>query len=398
MTSDAPCLPPAEARPTTVEQLDRAAARPVVRFDYLKDPVVVESLELLRNGKHFLLRARSIDGAEGLSFPNGRAAYLYPILLKCVAPYFIGKDARDLESLVDGAYVHASNYKLAGLALFNPIAWVEFALLDLMGRIANRSIADMFGGAVRRRIPIYVASGRRDTTPEEEVDLLARRVEETGARAIKFKVGGRMSRNADSMPGRTDGLVPLARRTFGDAMVIHADSNGSYDAPKGIEVGRFLEKHGVYFFEEPCPFDHLDDTRAVADALTIPVAAGEQETSLRRFRWTIHHNAVQVVQPDVHYNGGFIRTVRVARMAAEAGLPTTPHISGALGCLTMVHFASFTPNIGEYMEYKSTDKEGGWFEPPLRSVDGYVEVPTAPGLGLTVDPAFLRGARQTKGE
>lgn len=75
-------------------------------------------------------------------------------------------------------------------------------------------------------------------------------------------------------------------------MDIHADSNSSYDPPEAIRVGRLLEDIGAVYYEEPCPFDHLEDTKTVADALAIPVSGGEQESSQRRFRWMIANRGV----------------------------------------------------------------------------------------------------------
>jgi L-alanine-DL-glutamate epimerase-like enolase superfamily enzyme len=324
---------------------------------------------------------------------NERAEYLYPILNKLVIPYFIGKDARDLETHLFEVYRYQSNYKLQGLALWCPGAWVEFALLDMMGRITGKSLGQLLGGVVRREVPFYVASGRRDSTPQEEVKYLASLVEKTGAKAVKFRVGGRMSKNADAMPGRTETLIPLARKTLGDAIDIHADSNSSYDPPKAIEVGRMLEDIGAVYFEEPCPFDNLEDTKKVADALTIPVAGGEQEYSQYRFRWMIYNRGVDIVQPDLHYYGGLIRSTRVARMAALAGMPTTVHISGGFGFIYMLHFASLTPDVGRYQEYKmNIEKYGTWFDPPLEINNGALTVPKGPGVGITDVAEVLKGA------
>ena len=377
----------------SVEALDKAAAGPLLKLDSITSPVRIASIELLRGQRDHFIRVRSADGAEGIAVTNSRAGYLQPMLQQLVIPYFIGKDARQLESLLDGVYVYKSNYKLSGVAFWCCVAWVEFSILDLLGKIAHKPIGELFGGVIRREVPIYVASGNRDTTPEEEVKVLAGHIERTGARAVKFKVGGRMSNNADSFPGRTEGLIRLVRKALGDEVTIFADSNGSYDAPKAIEIGKLLQDYGVNMFEEPCPFDYLEETKRVADALEIPVAGGEQETSLRRFRWMVHNAAVQVVQPDLHYNGGFIRATRVARMAARAGMPVIPHMSGAgVGYVDVLQFASFTPNLGDFQEYKgSLERTGPWYDPPLRLKDGAINVPTGPGLGIAKD--ILRDAR-----
>jgi L-alanine-DL-glutamate epimerase-like enolase superfamily enzyme len=270
---------------------------------------------------------------------------------------------------------------------------VEFALLDMMGKITGKSIGHLFGGVIRQEVPFYVASGRRDTTPKQEADYLVKLIEETGARAVKFRVGGRMSRNADAMPGRTEKLIPLARKTLGEKIAIHADANSSYDPPKAIEVGRMLEDVGAVYFEEPCPFDHLEDTKRVADA-PIPVAGGEQEYSQRRFRWMIYNRGVDIVQPDLQYYGGLIRSTRVARMAALAGMPTTVHISGGFGFIYMLHFASYTPDIGLYQEYKrNIEKYSNWFDPPLEISNGAITVPKGPGVGITDIESLLKGAK-----
>jgi L-alanine-DL-glutamate epimerase-like enolase superfamily enzyme len=265
----------------------------------------------------------------------------------------------------------------------------------MLGRIAGKPMGALLGDILRQDVAIYVASGRRDTTPEEEVDNLRKLLEQSGATAVKFRVGGRMSRNQDAMPGRTDKLIPLVRKALGDAIDIHADSNSSYDPPLAIKVGRMLEEVKAVYFEEPCPFDHLEDTKVVADALTLPVAGGEQEYSDWRFRWMIFNRGVDIVQPDLHYYGGMIRSIRVARMAALAKMPTTVHISGGFGFVYMLHFASCVPDIGRYQEYKlGTEKYGGWFDPPIRVRDGKMTVPTGPGVGIKDVPELLKRAEE----
>jgi L-alanine-DL-glutamate epimerase-like enolase superfamily enzyme len=283
---------------------------------------------------------------------------------------------------------------MQGLALWCCVAWVERSILDLLGRTANKHVSAFFGGRVREQVPIYVASGNRDTTPEEEVRILEKRISETGARAVKFKVGGRMSRNRDSMANRSEGLIELSRKVLGVGVTIQADANGSYDVPKAIEIGKRLEGINAYLFEEPCPFDHLDETKKVADALTIPISGGEQESSEYRFAWMLRHNAVQIVQPDLHYYGGYIRATRVARMAAAVNVPITAHISsGDTGYADMANFFSFTPTMGKFQELKQgIEKTGQLFDPPITLRDGFLTIPTGPGLGMTHAEELARKA------
>jgi L-alanine-DL-glutamate epimerase-like enolase superfamily enzyme len=380
----------------TTAALDRVLSAPVLKTDFLKDPVTVASVELLRHGKAYLLRTRSAAGVEAVTVPNpSRMAETYPIFLKRIRPVFLNKDARRLEALLWEVYRHDSNYKLQGIALWAGVAAMEMALLELMGQTARRPLADFFGGARKRDIDVYYASGNRGNKPEEEIEYLKKLVADSGAKAVKFRLGGRMSRNADSPPGRTEALVPLVRKTFGDRMTLYGDANSSYDVRQAVHIGRLLEEHGYGYYEEPCEFDDLWGTKEVADALTIPVALGEQEFSMHRWKWLIANRGADVVQPDLHYGGGFIRATQVARMAAAAGMQVVPHMSGGgLGYLEVVHFASFTPNVGPFMEFKGNPAlPVGCDTSSLRCKDGRVRCPTGPGFGVTVDPDFVKRAR-----
>jgi L-alanine-DL-glutamate epimerase-like enolase superfamily enzyme len=350
-------------------------------------PVILTSIEALEVRKHYLVRVRSADGAEGVVTTNNRLAYLWPIFKQFVCPYFLGKDARKLPFLVDDFYTYRSVYKLAGIALWNPVAYVELAVLDLLGKIAGKSVGSLFGTVLRKDIPVYLSSLRRDTTPEEEVAWLARRLVETGAKAVKLKIGGRMSRNADAFPGRTEKLIPLARKVFGDDVVIYVDANGSYDADYAIHIGGLLAEYNIAFFEEPCPWQEYMETKRVADALDLPVAGGEQDSSLPQFRWMISNRVMDIIQADIMYNGGMIRNLRVAQWAAHQDVSVMPH-SPKVGAeaAAVLHFASIVPNLGPFQEYRGEYiPPEHWYTPSFNIHDGVVSVPVGPGLGVDYD-------------
>src|SRR4029078_4879723 len=138
--------------------------------------------------------------------------------------------------------------------------------------------------------------------------------------------------------------------------------------------------------------DHVA-TKKVKNSLHIPIALGEQEASQASFRSIIANQVADVIQPDLFYYGGLIRSTRVARMAALRGLPTTADLSGGFGFVYMLHFASFTPKIGPWQEYKlGLEKYGKWFDPPLKVRDGAFTVPKGPGVGLAGPEEILEGA------
>jgi L-alanine-DL-glutamate epimerase-like enolase superfamily enzyme len=374
-------------------RLDEITSRPVLKKELVKSPVIIDTLELLRFKNTFLCRVRSKDGAEGISVANNdQMESLYPVFINRLQPFFPGKDARNLEKLLEEVYVYQSNYKMQNLALWVPLATIEFAILDMLGKIAGKSIGELIGEIHNPNIAVYQANGERGITAEVTIEHLIKEVGETKAKALKFKVGGRMNNNFEEPAGRTEKLIPLVRKTFGDKMVIYADSNGSYSTEEAIRIGRIMEEYKIDFYEEPVPFDWYEETKTVADALKIPIAGGEQEPSLHMFRWLIANDALQIVQPDMFYFGGMIRSMKVARMAEAFGKVCTPHISGSgLGYLYMMHFVSAIPNAGPYHEFKGFNEDLPFTcsTSSLSSNEGVVKVPSGAGFGINIDPIYI---------
>ncbi|MBI5769985.1 MAG: mandelate racemase/muconate lactonizing enzyme family protein [Verrucomicrobia bacterium] len=384
---------PLAAADPALRPLIREAEQPM--FDLpgqIKDPVIVESIEMLKRGNNFFVRTRAKNGAIGITGTKQVEDFL-SIFERLVAPQFIGKDARQLESLVDAVY--RANYKLAGIPFWCPVAYCEQSLLDLLGKISGKSVGALLGGVIRTEVPVYLSGSDRILSAEEEVAVYERGVPATGAKSVKFKIGGRMSRNLDAYPGRTETLLKRAREKLGDQIVLRADANGSYDVPNAIRIGRLLEELNYDFFEEPCPWEELSETQAVAQALRIPIAYGEQNSSLWQFDWALRNGVMQIAQPDINYNGGLIRAKRVARMAGKLGRTIVPHNTqtGATS-VNILQFASCTKNAAPFMEYpwRAPQQTPSWYKPDFKVVDGKIRVPTAPGMGLEIDPDYLKEA------
>ena len=379
------------------EKLDQILKQPVFRKEWFTSPVIIDTVELLRYENSFLCRVRSKEGAVGISVGHGfQLKSLYPIFTNLIQPFFLNQDARDLDLLMERVYIYKLNFRLSGLALGAPLATIELAILDMMGHIGGKSIGQLIGEIHHSEIEVYQATEYRDKPVEESMELITRDVNEYNAGALKIKVGGLMfgteNIHAVGPPGRTETIIPLVRKTFGDKMVLYADSNGFYSVEEAIRVGKLLEEYNYQFFEEPVPFDWYEETKQVADGLSIPVAGGEQEYSLHGFRWLIANDGLQIVQPDVYYFGGMIRAMKVALMAHAFGKSCTPHMSGGdLGFLYMMQFASALPNAMPHHEFKgfNTNVVFECKTSPLQSVNGVVKVPTGPGSGVDIDPDFM---------
>ena len=386
--------PDAEKRRARLLEILR---QPVLRKELFARPVVIESVELLRWENSYLCRVRSTDGAEGISVAHSDMRRLYPIFLRNVQPFFLGKDARELDLILEKVYVYALNFRYNGISLGLPLATVEFAILDLLGRLAGRSIGQLIGEIRHPEVAVYVATEWRELPLEETFDRIKRAVAEYDARALKIKVGYLMFMTTDMYAtgpaGKTERLIPLLREHYGPDMALYADANGYYEVDDAIRVGKLLQENKYAYFEEPVRYDDFEAIKRVADALAIPVANGEQDQSFVNVRWLIANDGIEVVQPDSYYFGGLIRCVKVGRMAAAFGKSIVPHMSGGgLGFLYNIHLVSVLPNAGAHHEFKGLDTQVR-FEcktSPLKVVNGKIKVPTGPGLGVEIDPEFIR--------
>ncbi|MBT9290977.1 mandelate racemase/muconate lactonizing enzyme family protein [Prosthecodimorpha staleyi] len=319
------------------------------------------------------------------------------IVHRQVAPWTLGHDATAIEAIVD--MIPEKEHKFPGSYLCRATCGLETALWDLAGKVAGKSVCELLGGTPGR-LRTYASSMKRDITPEAEAERFLRLRDAHGFDAFKFRVGAEYGHDQDEWPGRTEEIVPAVRRALGDGATLLVDANSCYSPRRAIEVGRMLEDHGVVHFEEPCPYWELEQTKEVRDALDLDVTGGEQDCFMPVWKQMIGMRAVDIVQPDVCYIGGIVRTLRVARMAAAAGLPCTPH-SANLGMVTLftMHLLGALENAGAYLEFSIEEADyypwqyGLYRNDPYRVVDGHVTIPAEPGWGVEIAPEWL--ARST---
>ena len=395
--------------PPDYSALDAALAKPVLRRELFPDPVIIESLELLRDRNSTICRVRSRDGVEGVSIGHPFIAKnSYPMFTNLLQKSFLGKDARDLDNLIFHAV--EGHVKNQGVPLCVQIANIEFAILDMLGIIADMPAGRLIGELENPEIGIYLGHRLgefRNMEPEESLELVQQDNEEIGSKAIKVRAGSgdNLGRNNEIAPGRTEKLIRMAREFFGDDMVLMIDGNGTYDVEEAIRIGRILEEYNYYWYEEPVPWTWYEEQAQVARALNITMAGGEEEFSERIFRWLIGNRAFEVIMPDLFYNGGMIRSMKVARMAEAAGIRTSPHISGGgLGFLYLIHMVSACPNADKYHEFKMfrTQDPNGTTIPvesktgPFESIEGKIKAPEGSGLGVIIDPDYIKTHKPVK--
>ncbi|EDY85154.1 Mandelate racemase / muconate lactonizing enzyme, C-terminal domain protein [Verrucomicrobiia bacterium DG1235] len=383
--------------------LDEALKQPVLKRKLFPDPIIIESLELLVDRNNCLYRVRSKDGAEGISVGHSIfAASSYPMVKRILSGFFVGEDARDLDQMIFNATERT--VKRQGIPLNLHVAGIEFAILDMLGTIANKPAGELIGDVINPEVSIYLGHRLRelrDLEPEESLELMYQDAIKTEARAVKLRAGrgDNLATDIDNAPGRTEKLIRLAREKFGDDFHLMIDGNGSYSVKEAIRIGRILEEYNYTFYEEPIPWDWYEEQKIVERAMTIPMAGGEEEFGIHGFRYLIGNEVFQILQPDLFYFGGMTRTMKVARMVEAAGLKVTPHISrGGLGFLYMLHMVAVCPAAYEFHEFKLFEARdaNGTLIPhdtkagPFESGGGKIKAPKGSGLGVVIDPDYIK--------
>jgi L-alanine-DL-glutamate epimerase-like enolase superfamily enzyme len=355
----------------------------------------ITAVEPLRAGPSILVRVHTDEGLTGVGECSPMNAPVIAAHIEhSLAPLVTGEDPTRIEWLAERMLV--STYKIAGQTQAIAMSGIELACWDIAGQAAGVPVWKLLGGLYRDTVPVYASSMQRDTTPDEEAQRFARLIEGHGFRAIKVRAGARWGRDEDAAPGRSEGVVRECRRVLGDDVAIMIDANGAYSAPRAIELGRRLEQYGIHHFEEPCPYHDDESTAKVAAALDMPVAGGEQEWNVVRFRTLLAGNVVDIIQPDVVKVGGLLQARKIGVLAEAFGAPVTQHnTQPTVGTVAMLHFAAVCPQAYTFQEHNLAAVTGehrlcGLLrEPDLTVRDGCLRVPDGPGLGIELDEAKL---------
>jgi len=315
------------------------------------------------------------------------------ILHRQVAPWALGRGMDALEAVI--AEIPLREHKFPGTYLRRAMAGLDTAVWDWRGKAAGKPVAELLGGSAGP-VRAYASSMRRDITPEAEAERMQRLRDTQGFDAFKVRVGAECGQDRDEWEGRTEAIIPALRKAMGPEAALLVDGNSGFSPARAIEVGRMLETNGYEHFEEPCQYWQQEETAEVTRALDIDVAGGEQDCDIQHWKRMIDNRVVDIIQPDILYLGGMVRSIDVARMGHAAGLPCTPHAANlSLVTLFTMHLLRAVPNPGRYLEFSI---EGDDYYPwqralfrndPFTITDGEAHVSEAPGWGVEICPEWL---------
>jgi L-alanine-DL-glutamate epimerase-like enolase superfamily enzyme len=334
-----------------------------------------------------LIHVHTDQGLTGIGLSGGTSADQAGQVTRTLVEHFkavlIGADPFSYRRLWEAMWLP----KLVGrrgLAT-QVISAIDIALWDLMGQAVGKSVHQLLGGFADR-IPTYIAGGYYEEG--KGLKELAQEMEENlrlGAKGIKMKVGG-VAINQDVE------RIRVVRQTIGPDIKLLVDANNAYKAYEAVEIARKMEPYDVFWFEEPVAPDDYRGHALVAQASSIPVATGENEYTRYGFRDLIEHNAAAIFNADAQLLGGITEFMHVASLAAAYDLQIAPHGAQEIH----VHLVGAIANglILEFYRETVDPFRGQIFKDPMAlEKDGYVTVPTKPGLGLEPNYELLEKYR-----
>ena len=328
---------------------------------------------------------------------GGPAAVVATLIREGFGPLLVGRDPLDTSVIWDALYNWTRDQGQKGVTI-SALSAVNIALWDLKGQALGVPVATLLGGTYRKRARVY-ATGLYE--PQGVPSIPAALVEEAlgykaaGFCGMKLKIGYDL---------RTDlAYIRAIREAIGPDLLLMVDANHAYNASEAIQLARAMEPYAIHWFEEPVPPEDLDGYLEVKRASRIPIAGGECEYTRYGFRELINRRVVDVLQPDLCAMGGFSEMLKVIAMASAANLPVIPHVWGtSVGLAAALQLFAALPNFPErrfpaepLFEYDRSPHpfRDGVTRERFVMQGGYLEIPTRPGLGVSLDRDFIRRFR-----
>ncbi|MFD1686100.1 galactonate dehydratase [Halobellus litoreus] len=342
------------------------------------------------------LRIETSDGRVGWGEPvvEGRARTVEAAVEELLDTYLLGEDPTPIEDHWQTMY--RGGFYRGGPVLMSAIAGIDQALWDLKGKQFGAPIYELLGGRARNRVRVYQWVG--GDRPEGVAQAAQEKVDE-GFSALKMNATAEL-RRIDN-PGAVDAArerLATVRETVGPEVDIGVDFHGRVSKSMAKRLAKALEPYDPMFIEEPVLPEHNDCLPELAEHTTTPIATGERMYSRWDFKEVFEDGAVDVIQPDLSHAGGITEVKKIVGMAEAYDVAMAPHCPlGPIALASCVQVDACSPNV--LIQEQSLDihyNEGSdvldYLADPsvFEYRDGYVELPTDPGLGIEIDERRVR--------
>ena len=350
-----------------------------------------------------------VDTDEGLTgwgevttYPGLVANRVVAAMVREVRSILVGEDPSRIEAIWHKLF-RLFTYMGTRGATTATISGIDIALWDIRGQALGLPIYELLGGPVRDTIPLYVHFAP-DTTPEgmaanakEQVDL--------GAKGIKtdpFLAAGRLVGldHIDYLNGEIDpateqlgvDMIAAIREAVGPQIELLIDAHAIYNVPTAIRLATRLAAYNIHWFEEPCPPESYHALQQVREQVPTRICVGERLHTRFEFVPVLERRLADFIMPDVTWTGGITELKKIATMAEAYYIPISPHdASGPINILAGAHVSLNVPNFYKLEARRVRfDFYNAFLSEPLEVRDGDLVVPNRPGLGVSLNPDYLR--------
>jgi D-galactarolactone cycloisomerase len=331
--------------------------------------------------------------AQGLEPPQIAAA----VIEAALKPLVLDANPLDTEVLWHRMYHASRDYGRKGSVIAG-ISAIDIALWDIAGKAYGKPVHQLLGGAFRDKVQVYATGFYRISGQGEAARLGEEAIQhyDAGFRAMKVKLGYGVK---DDMAVMAQVAKSLASRE----VTLMVDTNHAYGVAEALRLGRALEQYELRWYEEPVVPEDLAGYRELRQALSMPIAGGENEHTLFGFRELLAQRCVDVAQPDIGSAGGLTACRHITALAHAHGVQVNPHVWGSaiaqaaslqlIAAVPVAHHSVFPQQpIFEY-DRSSHPFRQHLITQPLEQRDGWLEVPARPGLGVEVDRGVLERYR-----
>ena len=339
-----------------------------------------------------LVRVFTDEGVEGIGECSPmNVEVMCHFVEKALKPIIVGKNPLDVERLWDDMYFGTHKLGTSGTQP-SSISGVDIALWDIKAQVAGMPLYQLLGGAVRTTFTMYKSIGGGSAmTPSEMLSKVETAYEE-GYKAVKIRMDWKYMQDVD--PNKDLEMFKLCRDFLPDEFPLSFDANNGYSVSTAIQQGRKFEDLGIYHFEEPVSPTNYEGIREVADALDVPVSAGEHEYTRWQFRDLINVARPDLLQPDVVKCCGLTEGKRIAALAETHDMAVVPHMTQpSIGNAASLALCATLPLSSRPHEHSGVRKDlDELFEDPWEFKDGQFTIPDKPGLGLTINEKAVEAA------
>nr|WP_299184078.1 galactonate dehydratase [uncultured Aquimarina sp.] len=358
----------------------------------------VEKVELFKVPPRWLfVKVTTKNGLIGWGEPvvEGRAATVETAINE-MKSFLIGHPANKIEDFWQ--MVYRGGFYRGGPVLMSALSGIDQALWDIKGKALGVPIYELLGGAVRDKMKIY---GWVHGDTNEELAKAAKKRVDDGFTAVKMVVTDKMEWiDAPHKVNEAAEKLLSVRNSIGYKYPIGIDFHGRVHKGMIKVLAKALEPYQPYFLEEAVLSENNEALESLKSFTSIPVATGERMYSRWDFKYIIQKGLVDIVQPDLSHAGGISEVKRIANMAEAYDVAIAPHCPLgpiSLAAAFQIDFSCINALIQETslgIPYDDETQLTDYLKDPdvFRLKDGYVPLPTAPGLGIEIDEEKVREA------